>query len=260
MSFNTYLNQIASSFSTGEAVEKVPVPMTVMILSPHPDDESIIGSLPFRLMHENGAHVINVAVTLGSDKKRKKERLQELTEACALLDVELVTLHEDWKRKAVELKSLIQKYQPQVILAPHLKDHHPTHIKTGQLLTKALKTLVKMNVLVVWTEFWGHNPTPNVLVEVPTDIVDLQMRALECHRGEIARNPYHLRLPAWMMDNVRRGAEIIDGKGAASPDFAFGVLYKWEFYKNGKKKKLDLPVNTLNRLCDIGSLIESVII
>jgi len=37
--------------------------------------------------------------------------------------------------------------------------------------------------------------------------------------GEVRRNPYHARLPAWMMDNVRRGAELWAGlrlAGAAS--------------------------------------------
>ena len=36
------------------------------------------------------------------------------------------------------------------------------------------------------------------------DVADL-VAALSLHAGEVARNAYYLRLPAWMMDNVRRG-------------------------------------------------------
>ncbi len=38
-----------------------------LIMSPHPDDECIMGGLPLRLMREAGFRIINVAVTLGSN-------------------------------------------------------------------------------------------------------------------------------------------------------------------------------------------------
>ena len=44
--------------------------------------------------------------------------------------------------------------------------------------------------------------------------------------GEVARNAYHLRLPAWMIDNVRRGAELVGGQGGTAPRFAFATLYR----------------------------------
>ena len=53
---------------------------------------------------------------------------------------------------------------------------------------------------------------PNLLVESGVeDVADL-VAALACHVGEVRRNPYHARLPAWMMDNVRRGAELVGGR------------------------------------------------
>jgi hypothetical protein len=51
------------------------------------------------------------------------------------------------------------------------------------------------------------------------------------HVGEVRRNPFHLLLPAWMQDNVRRGSELVGGQGEAAPDFVFATLYrlrKWE--------------------------------
>jgi len=57
---------------------------------------------------------------------------------------------------------------------------------------------------------------------------------LSFHVGEVERNPYHLRLPAWLQDNVRRGAELVGGQGGTAPDFKFATLYRLRQWKNGK--------------------------
>ena len=111
---------------------------------------------------------------------------------------------------------------------------------------------------VAWTEFWGAMTKPNLLVEVSKEILNLQMQALEKHVGEVERNPYHLRLPAWMMDNVRRGSEIIGGKGESSADMAFGVIYKLERLINGKPSKLKLPKNFLKSSDDLAEYFKSL--
>jgi hypothetical protein len=58
--------------------------------------------------------------------------------------------------------------------------------------------------------------------------------ALSFHAGEVKRNPYHARLPAWMMDNVRRGSELVRGKGKRAPDFTFATIYRIQRWRNGK--------------------------
>ena len=65
------------------------------------------------------------------------------------------------------------------------------------------------------------------------DVADL-VTALSLHVGEVARNPFHLRLPAWMMDNVRRGAELVGGQGGAAPRFVFATLYRLRHWINGQ--------------------------
>src|SRR5438128_9624285 len=54
----------------------------VLVFSPHPDDEVIIGGLALRLLREAKWNVINVAVTQGSKKERQAERFQELKNCC----------------------------------------------------------------------------------------------------------------------------------------------------------------------------------
>ncbi len=258
MEFTPLLKTFASFFSPSPLTVKSSLPLTVMILSPHPDDESIVGSLALRLQHENNAHIVNIAVTLGSNKERQKARKEELENACELLEMENVFLDENWKTKEKELKSLIQKYQPQIIIAPHVKDFHPAHIKTGELLKKVLNSLKKTNAVIAWSEFWGPMTKPNLLVEVPLEIVELQMRALEMHAGEVSRNPYHLRLPAWMMDSVRRGSEVIGGKGVEGKQMAFGVLYQLQICKGGKFSTPKLKNPFLTSDTDVGQIFKLI--
>lgn len=258
MEFTPYLQALSSPFASSPLIIKSSTPFTVLIVSPHPDDECIVGALALRLAHENNAHVINVAVTLGSKKERQKARLKELQRACEALEFELDILSEDWIKKAKELKSLIEKYQPHLILAPHTKDQHPTHIKTGKMVEKILKS-TKHTCLVAWSEFWGQLEKPNCLIEVPHEILEEQMQALSLHEGEVQRNPYHLRLPAWMMDNVRRGGEIVSHMGGEVPTMPFGVIYRLQILKNKKIKDADLLTPTLSTYADLGQIFNEIL-
>ena len=102
MEFTKILKPLSSLFQSPPLSKKKSLPFTVMILSPHPDDESIISSLPLRLQKENNAHIVNVAVTLGSKEERQMERLRELEGACELLEMENIVLDENWKKKEKE--------------------------------------------------------------------------------------------------------------------------------------------------------------
>jgi hypothetical protein len=60
--------------------------------------------------------------------------------------------------------------------------------------------------------------------------------ALTRHKGEISRNPYHLWLPARLMDNLRRGWELVRGSQEKAPDFCFAELYHASIYAQGVEK------------------------
>ena len=80
--------------------------------------------------------------------------------------------------------------------------------------------------------------TPNLMVESSIDDVADMMTALSFHVGEVQRNPYHLLVPAWMQDNVRRGGELVGGQGGAAPDFSFCTLYRLRRWANGRLEKI----------------------
>ncbi len=225
----------------------------VLIFSPHPDDECIIGALPLRLRREALMDVINVAVTLGSKKSRRRERLHELEKACAYLGFQLVnaasngleqinmearrTNRRQWKRAVEIISGIIADANPRIIFLPHAHDGHPTHLGTHFLVLDALAAEPRdFDCRVIETEFWRAMEIPDLMVESNTRDVGTLMTALSFHAGEMRRNPYHLLLPAWMQDNVRRGAELVGGQGAAAPSFSFATLYRERRWGRGKFK------------------------
>ena len=214
-----------------------------LIFSPHPDDEVIIGGLALRLLREAGWNVINVAVTQGSNPARQAERWVELAACCGCIGFGLVptqpgglervnvttraTEPGHWAAGVRVIAGLLAAHRPKAIFFPHEADWNSTHIGTHHLVLDALRTLPgDFRTVAVETEFWGAMASPNLMVEIsPPDLADL-ITALTFHVGEVRRNPYHLTLPAWMVDNVRRGGELVGGQGGAVPDYTFATLYR----------------------------------
>jgi N-acetylglucosamine malate deacetylase 1 len=222
---------------------------TALIFAPHPDDEVIIGALPLRLLRELKLNVVNVAVTLGSRAERQTERWQELKNCCDYIGFDLLAPGEKgleginprareqypqrWSAAVEAIADVLRAQRPSIIFFPHDDDWNKTHIGVHYLVLEALGSS-GLACQVVETEFWGAMDAPNLMVESSVaDVSDL-VAALSLHVGEVARNPYHLRLPAWMMDNVRRGAELVGGQGGTALSFAFATLYRLRRWENGQ--------------------------
>jgi LmbE family N-acetylglucosaminyl deacetylase len=215
-----------------------------LIFSPHPDDECIIGGLALRLMREAGMRVVNVAVTQGSNKVRQPARLAELQAACRYLGFDLIQTAPNgleqisvkgrtadpaqWQASVDVIARILAERQPLVIFFPHDADWNSTHVGTHHLVNDALRRQKPdFTTCVVETEFWGAMATPNLMVESSEEDLGRMMAALSLHVGEVQRNPYHLLVPPWMQDNVRRGAELVVVQGGAAPDFIFCTLYRF---------------------------------
>jgi hypothetical protein len=226
-----------------------------LFFAPHPDDECISGGIALRLMREAQMNVLNVAVTQGSKKERQAERLHELEGACKYLGFGLVTTGpnglekinpntraQDPARWSVCLNTIIEnleQHRPRVIIFPHEHDWNSTHIGTYFLVMDALKQMpADFDPFLIETEFWGQMTDPNLMVEISApDLADM-ITALSFHVGEVQRNPYQLLLPAWMLDNVRRGTELVGGQGGVAPDFTFAALNRLRRWRGGKVEKL----------------------
>jgi len=227
----------------------------VLFFAPHPDDECIVGGMALRVFRQGQMNLVNVAVTLGSKKERQAERWRELQQACQYLGLGLVStgpngldkMHprtretepQHWASCVNVIARILEEQKPKVIFFPHRDDWNSTHIATNLLVFDALKQMrADFECYLVETEFWGAMTDPNLMVEIAApDLADM-MAATTFHVGEIKRNPYHVLLPAWMMDNVRRGCEVALGQGGAAPDFTFAALYRLRKWTGGQAVKL----------------------
>jgi N-acetylglucosamine malate deacetylase 1 len=239
------------TFAPAANPELAPDAPKALFFAPHPDDECIVGGVAMRLLRQARMNVIDVAVTFGSKKERQAERYQELQNACKYLGFGLIptapsglekinpkTREQDpkhWAACVQIIKGILEQHQPKVVLCPHDRDWNSTHIGTHYLVLDALKQMpAGYQCYLIETEFWGAMSDPNLMVEISADDLADMMAATSFHVGEVARNPYHLLLPPWMMDNVRRGGEVCGGQGGAAPDFTFAVLYRLRKWSNGQ--------------------------
>jgi LmbE family N-acetylglucosaminyl deacetylase len=251
-------SQTVCPTADGTAARAVPSKKgpTILLCSPHPDDESLTGTLPLRLRREMGATVVNLAITLGSNPARQAARREELHAACTVLGFSCQLLAvpaafvlkagpggQGWETVVQTLVELIGDLAPDLIFFPHADDHHPAHCATNQLLTAALTLASRQQaqpLRAVETEYWRPMARPNLLVGVsPGDVARL-IAAVACHQGEIERNPYHLTLPARLLDSVRRGAEVVASNQAGRPPFLFGELYRLSQWHQGGNRELDV--------------------
>lgn len=225
-------------------------PLKVMICSPHPDDEALVGALPLRLRQECGATVVNCAITLGSDASQRARRLNELKASCAVLGFEVVIANpprgfdrvnpdnrqnhpEEWAAKVHVLSEVLEREHPDAVFAPHADDFNTTHVGTHYLVAGALGEYLKRTgrgaLPFFQTEFWHQLSRPNLLVGVSAEDEATLIMATAEHGDEVRRNPYHLRHPGRMIENVRLGAEVVGGQGGAAPDFPFAEIYSLIF-------------------------------
>jgi N-acetylglucosamine malate deacetylase 1 len=222
----------------------------VLIFAPHPDDECLVGGLALRLLRQSGMRIIDVAVTQGSRPDRQAPRLAELRGACSYLGFEVTTTtpggllrinprtrnddRSHWQTCVEIVRALLRRDRPQILFCPHAGDWNSTHIGTHLLVRDALTGLTPtFDGLVLETEYWAAMAAPNLMVESSVeDVADL-VAAVSFHAGEVQRNPYHLHLPAWLQDNVRRGGELVGGQGGAAPDFTFATLYGVRRWRQG---------------------------
>ena len=122
----------------------------VLVFSPHPDDETIAVGGYIAAAEQAGAEVWIALVTNGDRHHQEKRRYGEFKKATALLGVPEDHLFflgypdhklkdQDQSQVRTRLEELISATHPQIIIAPHPKDHHPDHKLTGILVEHAVE-------------------------------------------------------------------------------------------------------------------------
>ena len=244
MTFHHYVEQIESLYQNhGGQVPSVLPPLQdrvtgslsrILIIAPHPDDECLMAGLALRAKRELGAEVAVLPFSFGSATQRRLPREIELTRALAVLGFDLWNprppgTHEELTEP--ELTTAFESFRPDAILIPHESDAHPTHIRCSKAAKKAAErfcSLHQVTLSVFESEYWQSMEDPNLLIPLNSELVSTLGEALIHHVGEVNRNPYHLTLPAWYMDQERRGRERVYGLGSRHAfQSLFSQLYRF---------------------------------
>ena len=178
--------------------------MNVLVIAPHPDDETIGCGGSLCLRAARGDRVTVVFLTSGelglkdrSPKRAWKIRESEARAACCLLGVarlEFLRL-PDWhvgehvQRGARLLRPILKAERPEMIYLPHPGDWHPDHQATLPLLRAAWRGLrlpaAELRAYEIWTPLneFDH-------VEEITRVMPRKLRALRAHGSQLQEFDY----------------------------------------------------------------------
>jgi LmbE family N-acetylglucosaminyl deacetylase len=214
---------------------------SILIVAPHPDDETLGCGGAIALLRQLN---LSVAVTVVSDgtkshpnslaypsPKLKKLREQESLAALAILGVapEAVTFlnlpdgEVDISSKSqvaiASIEQYLNKLAPSIIFLPWRKDPHPDHRASWQLFTAARKNLAILPRIIEYP-IWDWDTTqrqdfPNSINAWRLDITDvreLKQQAIAQYCSQISDlindDPAGFRLSAEMLQNFTQPWEI----------------------------------------------------
>jgi LmbE family N-acetylglucosaminyl deacetylase/glycosyltransferase involved in cell wall biosynthesis len=207
---------------TGEALENSPVTICasyerqhipfetttligqrVLVLAPHPDDESLGcgGAIRLHCNHQDPVKVI--FVTDGSQGDFKQEyakddyirlRETEAKKAGHLLGVSDITFWGIQDRSLVaneklikRLSKLLDSYRPTLVYAPSPLEFHPDHRATAMLLWQAVQH-AGIETQVAFYEV-NHPLNVNTLVDI-SEVIEQKRQACDAYKSQLQYCPY----------------------------------------------------------------------
>lgn len=201
--------------------------MNILVIAPHPDDESIGCGGTILLHTVRGDHVAAVFLTSGefalSDLTREKAwaiREAEAEESARILGIASVTflrrpdhsLGDGIEEAAAELRPLLERQQPELIYLPHACDGHPDHRACRPILQAGLSSsLIPPPALLgyeVWTPLSEYDRVENI-----SQTMDRKLQAVRAHGSQIKQIRYDRAVKALneyrgTMTQVGRYAEV----------------------------------------------------
>jgi LmbE family N-acetylglucosaminyl deacetylase len=173
--------------------------MNVLVVAPHPDDETIGCGGTLCLHTARGDRVTVVFLTSGElglkhlpREEAWRVRESEAEAAAKVLGLAHVTFLRcpDWfvgdnvPETASRLRHTLQQEEPQVVYLPHTGDNHPDHRAALPVLRTALTGPPCLAPLVlayeVWTPLQEHDRVEDI-----TAVMRRKLHALRCYTSQI---------------------------------------------------------------------------
>ncbi|HLS09325.1 bacillithiol biosynthesis deacetylase BshB2 [Lentibacillus sp.] len=216
----------------------------VVVIYPHPDDESFGAAGTITKYREQGVPVTYLCGTLGemgrnmgspvfANRETLPEiRKEELTNACSKLDVELRMLgyrdktleFEDRRQVAEHLKGILEEIQPSLIIT-HYPEYavHPDHNALGAAAIEAVRLMNPESRPTVWAQAISNDyidelGKPDIINDV-TPFFEQKMDAILCHKSQASG----------ILGQFQENLTTNDVKEAAKQQLGKEAFYIWDF-------------------------------
>ena len=206
--------------ATGRVAVGPPEARCIVVLAPHPDDESLGCGGLIALASRRGASVTVVFATDGDDLLVAAEprdvagrRRAQGAEACEILGARPAflgfpdgRLGDRLPELASALDTCFAEMRPDLVVLPWPGDAHPDH----RALNRALaESAIGPDVIVWGCEIWSPLPV-NRLVDI-SDVIDDKSRAVAAHTADALLDPDAvLGLNRYRAGGVRTGAKYAE--------------------------------------------------
>ena len=173
--------------------------MKVLVVAPHPDDESIGCGGAISLHTRDGDCVVTDFITSGELALKhlpqheawdiREREAQRAAEVLGIAAVRFLRL-PDWflaeARESAEdaLGPILDDVAPEVVYVPHAREWHPDHRAASDIVNGLLEQRPSLGVRVLSYEVWTPIQEYD-LVEDITDVMVQKLRAVRCHRSQL---------------------------------------------------------------------------
>lgn len=178
--------------------------MNILVIAPHPDDESI-GCGGAVSLHVQRGDTVNAAFLTSGElglKQLARAKAWEIREAEARTACKVLGIRDpqflrlpDWmmgddiNSAAAKLAPSLQKFAPELIYLPHPNEWHPDHKASLPVLHTALGISriaePKLRGYEVWTPITEHQYVENI-----TEVMPRKLRALRKHSSQLKEWDY----------------------------------------------------------------------
>ena len=177
--------------------------MSVLVVAPHPDDETIGCGGRLALAAAAGEKVGAIFLTSGelgltdlSADQARTVREAEAKEAARIIGITSLTFLRlpDWSlsdssAQAVEsLGRVLQQEHPNRLLIPHVNESHPDHAATPVILRMALRNIqveIQVQTYEVWTPMTSFEEVEDI-----SSVMEIKLAALRAYRSQLAQFQY----------------------------------------------------------------------
>jgi len=180
----------------------------ILVLSPHPDDESIgCGGTIYKHTKIGGSAKI---VYITSFPYPRKEEAKKSAEILNVSDIEFWDfpqrgLRDNEDELTKRLYDVISHYKPGIIFSPFLVDNHPDHLAVNASLIKCYQRKDFEGLIYtypVWLPVY-----PNILIDI-SDVWEIKKASIESYKSQIATRDY-----VDMALSLSRYWAVVKGKG-----------------------------------------------